>query len=198
MPQILFFPLDKARLRVAGINLSFFRTPRAMQPLSPGLDFSRGSRLPVSLSMQFVRYMSVERSSPVSILWRSPLASLFATTSRTPTRLSAERARRSGRGNLPFLLLVRAAAIATTWGCARSSRLRLLRLAQVVTVRPVRGTLLRGAHLVPPGKNTLTFIAFSLRAQLVIDSHFRARVDPLRSHAASRSLDRNPKVDRAI
>lgn len=126
-----------------------------------------------------------------------PTASLFATTGRTPTRLSAERTRRSGRGNLPFLLLVRAAAIATTWDArAQPASTTGTRGAQVVTVRQY-GACSREERTSFPGKNTLTFIASSLRAQLVIDSHFR--VDPLRYPAVrqSHSIEK-PKVDRVI
>lgn len=101
------------------------------------------ARFVESLSMQFVQYIS-RTVQPCLHPLAIPTASLLAATNRTPTRLSVERARRSGRGNLPFLLLVRAAAIATTWDARAHSRLRLLRLAQVVTVS-TRHALARGA-----------------------------------------------------
>lgn len=154
----------------------------------------RPARFVESLSAQFVHYIS-RTVQPCLHPLAIPTASLFATTNRTPTRLSAERTRRSGRSNLPFLLLVRAAAIATTWGCARSAGFDYWDRASS-NGQLVWGTLSRGAHLVP-GEEYAHFHRFQPTRATGDRFALPARVDPLR-YTASRSLDREPKVDRAI
>lgn len=166
---LLFFPLDKSRFGTHCRDKSWFLpNPRAMLVR---LDSARQIRR--KLSVQFVRYIS-RTVQPCLHPLAIPTASLFATTSRTPTRLSAERTRRSGRSNLPFLPLVRAAAIATTWDArAQPASTTGTRGAQVVTDRQYEARSRGERYLRSRGRIPFTFIASSLRAQLVIDSHFR-------------------------
>lgn len=147
--------------------------------------------------MQFVHYIS-RTVQPCLHPLAIPTATLFATTSRTPTRLSAERVRRSGRSNLPFLLLVYAQPRSQPLGMRALSRLRLLGLAASSNGPSVRGTLSRGAHLVL-GEEYAHFHRFPAYARnwWSIRTSGTGRPPPIHG-GSSRSLDREPKVDRAI
>jgi len=125
-----------------------------------------------------------------------------------------------GRGNLPFLPLARALAIGgvastVSRGCARSAGFD----ARAALTRDEKGTRererpsdehdgvvtdrqyvarCRGERILLSWRDACSL--FVAGAQLVIDSHFRRGSTPLRSRGGypSRSLDREPKADRAI
>lgn len=171
--RLLFFPLDKARFNTrCGDKSQFLSSPArcSLRLDSTKLDSSKVYRCNLSS-------ISLERSSPVSILWQSPLRlSSQPPTERPHVFPSNERA---GAAAVIFrFYYLYAQPRSRPLGDARAhSRLRLLRLAQVVMVSQYEARSCE-ERISFPGKNTLTFIAFSLRAQLVIDSHFRRGSTP--------------------
>jgi len=154
------------------INLGFFQAPRDASPAC-----IRPARFVASYRRN-LSAISPERSSPVSVLWQSPtaVASLQPPAERPHVFPPNERA---GAAAVVFRFYhSRAQPRSQSLGMRALSRLRLLGPLASGNGPSVRGTLSRGAHLVPGEEYAHFHRLPALRAQLVIDSHFRRGSTP--------------------